>query len=115
MHSGRARSWPTKDSDSMAALMRSSVERQVDLRGHVLPACDVAPRQLAHRVGAEPGGFEAAPAQLGLRVGVGHHALEVVGDKGQGRQLITTENTVEIEGGDKPALIANTLVMAMAS
>jgi len=28
--------------------------------------------------------------------------------------LITTENTVVIEGQDKPALIANTLVMAVS-
>jgi len=34
--------------------------------------------------------------------------------KSAGRLLITTENTVEIEGQDKPALIANTLVMAVS-
>ena len=52
------------------------------------------------------------PSNARVRVRV---KLIGVDDKGQGRQLITTENTVEIEGGDKPALIANTLVMAMAS
>lgn len=53
-----------------------------------------------------------APVPAGARVRV---RVKLVGveDKGGGRQLITTENTVEIEGGDKPALIANTLVMAM--
>ena len=35
--------------------------------------------------------------------------------KGPGRWLISTENTVEIEGQDKPALIATTLVMAITS
>ena len=35
--------------------------------------------------------------------------------KAGGRVLITTENTVEIEGGEKPALIANTLVMAVST
>jgi acyl dehydratase len=34
--------------------------------------------------------------------------------KGSGRILITTENTVEIEGQEKPALVANVLVMAVA-
>lgn len=55
-----------------------------------------------------------APVPSNARVRV---RVKLVGidDKGQGRQLITTENTVEIEDGDKPALIANTLVMAMAS
>lgn len=32
--------------------------------------------------------------------------------KGRGRTLIAFENTIEIEGETKPALIANTLVMA---
>jgi acyl dehydratase len=36
-----------------------------------------------------------------------------VEEKGDGRALITTENSIEIEGEDKPALIANVLVMAM--
>jgi hypothetical protein len=27
--------------------------------------------------------------------------------------LVTTENTIEVEGQSKPALVANTLVMAM--
>ena len=36
-----------------------------------------------------------------------------VEDKGGGRTLITAENTIEIEGEDKPALIANALVMAL--
>ena len=35
--------------------------------------------------------------------------------KGKGRVLITTETTVEIEGQDKPALIASSLVMAVAA
>jgi hypothetical protein len=36
-----------------------------------------------------------------------------VEDKGKGRILMTTENTFEIEGEDKPALIALVLVMLM--
>ena len=38
--------------------------------------------------------------------------LVSVEPKGPGRTLIAFENTVEIEGEPKPALIANTLVMA---
>ena len=34
-------------------------------------------------------------------------------NKGEGRMLLTTENTLEIEGENKPALIANALVMAI--
>jgi acyl dehydratase len=34
--------------------------------------------------------------------------------KGNGRTLVTTENTVEIEGHDKPALIATALTMVMS-
>jgi acyl dehydratase len=34
-------------------------------------------------------------------------------DKGAGRTLLTTENTIEIEGEDKPALIALAQVMLM--
>jgi acyl dehydratase len=40
--------------------------------------------------------------------------LLAVEPKGDGRTLITTENTVEIEGHDKPALVANMLTMAIA-
>jgi acyl dehydratase len=36
-------------------------------------------------------------------------------DKGDGRFLLTTENTIEIEGEAKPALIATALVLAVAS
>jgi acyl dehydratase len=38
--------------------------------------------------------------------------LLTVESKGNGRVLITTKNTVEIEGHDKPALVANVLTMA---
>jgi hypothetical protein len=34
-------------------------------------------------------------------------------EKGMGRTLVTTENTIEIEGEDKPALIASAQVMLM--
>ena len=34
-------------------------------------------------------------------------------DEGQGRVLMTVRHTVEIEGGDKPALVADTLAMIM--
>jgi acyl dehydratase len=55
-----------------------------------------------------------APVPSGARVRnrVKLVALEYKPDD---RVLITTENTIEIEGKDKPALIANTLVMAMSN
>lgn len=54
-----------------------------------------------------------APVKCGARVR-NHIKLLSVEEKGQGRALITTENTFEIEGEAKPALIANALVMAVA-
>ena len=43
-----------------------------------------------------------------------HVKVALAEPKRKGRVVITTENMVEIEGHDKPALIANCLVMAMA-
>ena len=40
--------------------------------------------------------------------------LTAVESKGNGRTLVTTENTVEIENHDKPALIATALTMVIA-
>ena len=55
-----------------------------------------------------------APVPSGARVR-NRVKLIAVDRKPDGRVLITTENTIEIEGKDKPALIANTLVMAISS
>jgi acyl dehydratase len=54
-----------------------------------------------------------APLRAGKRVR-NHVKVVAVKDKGKGRVLLTTENTFEIEGEDKPALIALALVMLMA-
>ena len=54
-----------------------------------------------------------APVMSGARVRC-RVKLNSVEAKGNGRQLVTTETAVEIEGQDKPAVIANSLVMAMA-
>ena len=43
-----------------------------------------------------------------------HVKLAALEDKGSGRVLLTTENTIEIEGEDKPALVAFALVMLMS-
>ena len=51
------------------------------------------------------------PAGRNVRTRVKLVAVEV---KGGGRTLVTTENTVEIEGHDKPALIATALSMVMS-
>jgi acyl dehydratase len=53
-----------------------------------------------------------APVKAGARV---RNRIKLVSaeDKGNGRTLLCTENTVEIEGESKPALIAGALVMAL--
>jgi len=53
-----------------------------------------------------------APVKAGSRVR-NRIKLLAADDKGGGRMLLTTENTIEIEGEAKPALIANALVMAI--
>src|SRR6185295_4854939 len=53
-----------------------------------------------------------APLRAGRRVR-NHVKVTSVEDKGNGRVLLTTENTFEIEGEGKPALIAFVLVMLM--
>ena len=51
-----------------------------------------------------------APVLAGKRVR-NRIKLAAAEDKGGGRWLLSLENTVEIEGGDKPALVATTLAM----
>ncbi len=53
-----------------------------------------------------------APVRAGKRV---RNHIKVLGvdDKGGGRVLVTSENTFEIEGEPRPALIATTLAMLM--
>ena len=53
-----------------------------------------------------------APLRAGKRVR-NHIKIVAVEDKREGRFLVTTENTVEIEGEDKPALVAVALAMMM--
>lgn len=55
-----------------------------------------------------------APVKSGARVRT-RIKLVSAEDKGDGRTLLRTENTVEIEGESKPALIAGALVMAIAA
>lgn len=59
-------------------------------------------------------GFEKVrflqPVPSGSRVRA-RHVLKAFDDKGGGRYLVTTEVTVEIEGQEKPALIADWLGM----
>ena len=54
-----------------------------------------------------------APVRAGKRVR-NHVKIAAVEDKGGGRVLLTTENTIEIEDEDKPALVAMALVMLMS-
>ncbi len=53
-----------------------------------------------------------APVKAGSRVR-NRLVLLAVEDKGPQRALITLQNTIEIEGEDKPALIAETLALLM--
>jgi acyl dehydratase len=54
-----------------------------------------------------------APVRAGKRI---RNRVKVIAvdDKGNGRWLLTTENMVEIEGEEKPALIATALAMLMS-
>jgi acyl dehydratase len=54
-----------------------------------------------------------APVRSGKRVR-NRIKLAAVDDRGNGRYLVTTENTMEIEGEIKPALLANTLAIFIA-
>jgi acyl dehydratase len=53
-----------------------------------------------------------APVKAGSRVR-NRIKLLAAESRGDGRILLTTENTIEIDGEDKPALIATALVMAV--
>lgn len=63
--------------------------------------------QMGLNYGFERIGF-LSPVPTGSRIRARHH-LTAIKDKGGGRWLITTEVVVEIEGGDKPALVATWL------
>ena len=54
-----------------------------------------------------------APVTVGSKVRV-HVQLVSFEEKGNGQFLMTTDNTMEIEGSDKPALAARTLAMLVA-
>ncbi len=54
-----------------------------------------------------------APVPAGARIR-DRIELTSVEDKGAGRTLVTTRHTVEIEGQEKPAMIADSLTMFMA-
>lgn len=54
-----------------------------------------------------------APVKSGARIR-DRMVLTALEDKGQGRLLVTTEHTVEIENEAKPALIASTLALIIA-
>jgi acyl dehydratase len=76
-------------------------------------------------VGTLPGGVKAGlnygadkirfinPVKAGARIR-DHITLVSAEDKGGGRVLMTTRHTVEIEGEEKPALVADTLAMLLA-
>lgn len=79
---------------------------------------------MQYDVGTLPDGVKAAlnygsdrvrfitPVKVGARVR-DHITLVGAEDKGGGRVLLTSRHTVEIEGEDKPALVADTLTMLL--
>ena len=79
---------------------------------------------MQYAVGTQPDGVKAAlnygadkvrfinPVKAGARIR-DRIALVGVEDKGNGRVLMTTRHTVEIEGEEKPALVADTLTMLL--
>ncbi|MEM8859058.1 MAG: MaoC family dehydratase [Chloroflexota bacterium] len=52
-----------------------------------------------------------SPVTVGSKVRLRAELLDVA-EKGPGRFLLKTKNTVEIEGSDKPAMLAETLALA---
>ena len=80
---------------------------------------------LQSSLGIVPAGVKAAlnygldrvrfvtPVKVGSRIR-DRVTLVAAEDKGGGRTLITTRQTVEIEGEDKPAMVADTLTMLLA-
>ena len=79
---------------------------------------------MQHDVGTLPEGVTAAlnygadrlrfitPVKAGARIR-DHITLVAVEDKGGGRLLVTARHTVEIEGEEKPALVADTLALLL--
>jgi acyl dehydratase len=53
-----------------------------------------------------------APVRAGKRVR-NRIRITALEDKGGGRFLVTTENTIEIDGQEKPAVVATALAMLM--
>ena len=51
-----------------------------------------------------------SPVMAGSRIRM-RTTLAAVEDRGKGRRLLRTENTVEVEGQDKPALTAESLAL----
>ncbi len=79
---------------------------------------------MQYQVGTLPEGVKAAlnygadkirfiaPVKAGARIR-DHITLVAAEDKGGGRVLVTSRHTVEIEGEEKPALVADTLAMLL--
>lgn len=85
----------------------------LSLLGHWMAAIPVVPDDASSALNY---GFDKvrflAPVPSGARVR-DRVSLTAAAAKGEGRVLLTTEHTVEIEGVDKPALIAQFLVMVL--
>ena len=76
----------------------------------ILPAGNIT---MALNYGADKIRF-LTPVKVGSRVRL-HSVLQGVTNKGGGRYLFKVNNTMEIEGEPKPAMIAETLFMAFTA
>ncbi|HEV2459589.1 MAG TPA: MaoC family dehydratase, partial [Ktedonobacterales bacterium] len=80
---------------------------------------------MQHSVGTLPDGVKAGlnygsdkvcfinPVKAGARIR-DRITLVAAEDRGNGRTLVTSRRTIEIEGEEKPALVADTLALLMA-
>tara|TARA_Y100001970_G_scaffold290274_1_gene423406 strand:- start:59305 stop:59760 length:456 start_codon:yes stop_codon:yes gene_type:complete len=102
------------DSEKATPLFGSTIAHgflSLSLIPHLTSQAILAPENLKHvfNYGLDKVRF-INPVNVGARVRT-HSKCASVEDKGDGRYLLKTEITMEIEGVDKPAFVAETLSM----
>ena len=102
------------DSEKATPLFGSTIAHgflSLSLIPHLTSQAVLAPENLKHvfNYGLDKVRF-ISPVNVGSKVRT-HSKVVSVDDKGEGRYLMKTEITMEIEGGDKPAFFAETLSM----
>ena len=102
------------DSEKATPLFGSTIAHgflSLSLIPHLTSQAVLAPENLKHvfNYGLDKVRF-INPVNVGSKVRT-HSKVVSVDDKGDGRYLMKTEITMEIEGADKPAFVAETLSM----